>query len=234
MVYVILHICWNMHYFLFGAPWPIPSSVTRGGGGGLEPPPIGLWSMQNHTFMVVLRPILCEKLKIAPPLENSPPSNFWISDSGRKISLKIGEDLFFIWRPPVFGRKKRLNFRFRPKNHSQNRWRPFFFFFLETTCFWAEKTFEFPIPAEKSFSKSVKTFFFFFLETTCFWAEKTFEFPSFLRNFVSIFGQTVWNWFKNNENSGQGRLHTSHSFKIAPLFQILATRLPIPMGKITP
>ena len=57
---------------------------------------------------------------------------------------------------------------------------------------------------------------FFFLETTCFWVKKTFEIPSFPRHFVSIFGHTVWNWFKNNENSGQGRLHFSHSFKKAP------------------
>ena len=147
------------------------SSVARGGGrGGLEPPPIGLWSMQNRTFLVALRPIFCEKLKIAPPpQENSPPQTFefpiwaeksvsksvktffsfffgdhpilggknvWISDFGRKISPKIGEDLFF----------------------------------------------------------------FFFLETTWFWAETTFEFSSFPRNSVSIFGQTVWNWFKNNES----------------------------------
>ena len=53
----------------------------------------------------------------------------------------------------------------------------------------------------------------FFLEITWFLAEKTFEFP---RNFVSNFGQTVWNWFKVNENSSQGRLHTPHCFKIAP------------------
>ena len=92
----------------------------------------------------------------------------------------------------------------------------FFFFFLETTCVWAEKTFEFRISAEKSVSISVKTFFF--LETTSFWAEKTFEFSSFPRNSVSIFEQIVWNLFKNNENSGQGRLHFSHSFKIAPPF----------------
>ena len=32
---------------------------------------------------------------------------------------------------------------------------------LETTCFWAEKTFEFRISAEKSVSISVKTFFFY-------------------------------------------------------------------------
>ena len=37
--------------------------------------------------------------------------NVWISDFGRKISLNFGEDLFFFfWRPPDFGRKKRLNF----------------------------------------------------------------------------------------------------------------------------
>ena len=135
--------------------------------------------MQNRTFLMLLRPIFCEKLKIAPPIEKQPPL-------------------------------KRLNFRIWPKNQSQFRRRPFFF--LETTWIWAEKTFEFRISAEKSVSISAKTFFFV-LETTWFWAEKTFEFP---RNFVWIFGQTVWNWFKNNENSGQGRLHYSHSFKIAP------------------
>ena len=91
-----------------------------------------------------------------------------------KSHLFGGFEADFLWKiensPPV-GKQpplKRSNFRFRPKNQAQNRWRPFFFFF-------------------------------FFLETTCFWAEKTFEFPSFPRNFVSIFGQTVWNWFKNNE-----------------------------------
>ena len=73
--------------------------------------------------------------------------------------------------------------------------------------------FEFLNLAKKSVSISVKTFF---LETTWFWAKKTFEFLSFPRKFVSIFGQTVWNLFKNNENSDQGRLHFSHFFKIAP------------------
>ena len=59
--------------------------------------------------------------------------NVWISDFGRKISLNFGEDLPFFF---------------------------FFFFFLETTCFWAEKTFGIPILAEKSVSISVKTLFF--------------------------------------------------------------------------
>ena len=35
------------------------------------------------------------------------------------------------------------------------------FFFLEIICFWAEKPFDFPIPAEKSLSISVKTDHFF-------------------------------------------------------------------------
>ena len=100
-------------------------------------------------FLVLLRPIFCEKLKIAPHTKTAPP-----------------------------------------------------------------QTSEFAKLDEKSVSVSVKTFFF--LEISLFWAEKTFEFPSFPRNFVSIFGQTVWNWFKDNENSGQGRLHFSHSIKIAP------------------
>ena len=97
------------------------------------------------------------KIENSPPSEKSPPSNVWISDSGRKISLKFGEDLFFLeitwiwaentfdfpilaeksaskpvfWWSPEFGRKKRLIFRFWPKKQSQNRWRPFFFFFGE-------------------------------------------------------------------------------------------------------
>ena len=73
---------------------------------------------------MLLRPIFCEKLKIAPPIEKQPPlkrlnfriwpknqsqfrlfffgdhlnlggKNLWISDFGRKISLNFGEDLFF-------------------------------------------------------------------------------------------------------------------------------------------
>ena len=84
-----------------------------------------------------------------------------------------------------------------------------------------EKASEFRISVEKSVSISVKTFFFLFWRPPVFGRKKRFP-----RNFLSIFGQTVWFWFKNNENSGQGCLHFSHSFKKAPpLFQILATHL---------
>ena len=41
------------------------SSVAREGGG--SSPPIGLKSMQNTTFLVLLRPIFAPKMKKAPP-----------------------------------------------------------------------------------------------------------------------------------------------------------------------
>ena len=114
---------------------------------------------------------------------------------GGGSSLNFGEDLFFF----------------------------FLFFSLETACFWAEKTFEFPILAEKSNSISVKTsffffffFFFFFLETTCFWdvwiSELSEKFRlNFRTNRVKLI-QEQWKF-------GSGRLHFSHSFKKAPPFQ---------------
>ena len=147
----IFHVCYNWNSEVFCNILMInnlDSSIARGGGGA-RALPFGLWSMQNRTFLVLLRPISGEKWKTAPPKGN------WV-----------------------------------PK--------------LCSTCrdsSW--KAFEFLISAEKPVSILVKTFFFFFLKTTCFWAEKTFEFPSFPKNSDSIFGQTVWFWFKNNENLGQ-------------------------------
>ena len=93
------------------------SNVARGERKGLSPP-IGLKSMQNHTFLELLRPIFAQKMKTAP----------------------------------------------------------FSFFFWRSTCFWAETLFEFPISAKKS---------------------------------ISILNKT-------NENSGQGHLQLSHSFKTPP------------------
>ena len=67
-------------------------------------------------FFVLLRPIFCEKWKIAPPIRKEPPREFWrrtffffgdhlilggknvwILDFGRKIPLNFGEDLFFFF-----------------------------------------------------------------------------------------------------------------------------------------
>ena len=87
-----------------------------------------------------------------------PPHQPKRNESGRKITLNFGEDLFF----------------------SENTW------------FWAKKSFEFPISAEKSLSILVKTFFFFFffLENTWFWAKKSFEFPISAKKPFSILVKT--------------------------------------------
>ena len=60
-----------------------------------------------------------------------PPTSLNPNDFGRKIRLHFGEDLFF-WRPV----------RISEKSGSISV--KTFFFFLETTWIWAEKTFEFP------------------------------------------------------------------------------------------
>ena len=72
--------------------------------------------MQNRTFLVLLRPIFCEKLKIAPRRKTAPPQTFEFSKLAEKlVSISVKT----------------------------------FFFFLETTCFCAEKTFENPELSEK-------------------------------------------------------------------------------------
>ena len=113
------------------------------------------------------------------------------------------------------GLKNRLKFRFWPKNQSQFWWSPFFFFrdylFLGRKNVWIS---DFGRIISLKFGEELFFFFFFFFwRSPGFGLKKTFEFLSFPRNSVSIFGHTVWFCFKNNENSGKGRLHFSHSFK---------------------
>ena len=100
----------------------------------------------------------------APFRDASPPTDLNVMNPAAKsVSILVKTFfVFFFWRSSDYGRKKRLKFRFRPKNHSQFWWRPFFFFFfLETTWFWAKKTFEFPISAEKTtlnFGEDIRIF----------------------------------------------------------------------------
>ena len=70
----------------------------------------------------------------------------WISDFGRKIPRKIGEDLFlflffFFLKITCCRPEKPLEF---PIESLAKRWRPFFF--LETTCFRPEISLEFLVP----------------------------------------------------------------------------------------
>ena len=84
-------------------------------------------------FFVLLRPIFCEKWKIAPPIRKEPPLirlnlRNWEKNRPEFWLKPFFFFLFFFWRSPNFGRKKRLNyFGFRPKNHSEFWRRPFFF-----------------------------------------------------------------------------------------------------------
>ena len=91
-----------------------------------------------------------------------------------------------------FGLKIRLNFGVDP-----------FFFFWRPLVFGPKNCSDFGRKIRLNFGEDL---FFFF------WRPPGF----FPRNSVSNFGQTMWNWFKNNENSGWIPLHFSHSFKKAP------------------
>ena len=80
---------------------------------------------------------------------------------------KLGEKkFFFFWRSPNFGRKKRLNFGFRPKNHSEFWRRPFFFFFWRSPNFGRKKRLNFGFWPKNHSEFWRRPFFFFFLETT--------------------------------------------------------------------
>ena len=110
------------------------SSVAKGGG-GLEPPPIGLKSMQNCTFLELLKPIFAQKMKTAPP------KGFWCQ-SWEGVAVIRPEEPFELPISP----EKSLSLSVKT------------FFFLEITCIWAEKAFEFPISAEKYVSILDKPF----------------------------------------------------------------------------
>ena len=91
--------------------------------------------MQNRTFLVLLRPIFGEKLKTAPPPKEIgcrscevhvvlwPEKAFEFPILAEKSVSILVKTFFYFWRTPVFGLKKRLNFRaFReiPSQFSDN------------------------------------------------------------------------------------------------------------------
>ena len=94
-------------------------------------------------LFVLLRPIFCEKWKIAPPFENSPPQTSEFAKLDEIAASTLAKTLFFFWRSPDFGVKKVFNFGFRPKNHSQLWRRPFFFFFRRSPNFGRKKALNF-------------------------------------------------------------------------------------------
>ena len=93
--------------------WVQYSGGFRGGDGGDASPPTSLKVM-----------ILAEKSasilnNSAPFRDASPPTDLNVTNPAAKSVSILVKTFFFFWRPPDIGRKKRLNFRFRPKNHSQ-------------------------------------------------------------------------------------------------------------------
>ena len=60
---------------------------------------------------MLLGPIFCEKLKIAPPIGKQPPLKRLDFGFGPKNQAQFRQRPFFFWRPPDFRRKKPSNFR---------------------------------------------------------------------------------------------------------------------------
>ena len=91
-------------------PNTISSSVARGGGGGGARAPHWLVKYAKSHFLLLLRLIFCEKLKIAPPhWKTAQPQTFKFPNLAEK-SVSISVKTIFFWRPPHFGRKKPLTF----------------------------------------------------------------------------------------------------------------------------
>ena len=66
--------------------------------------------MQNRTFLVLLRQIFGEKLKIAPPSENSPPSNVRFSILAEKpVSKSVKTFFFFLFGDHLILGEKKLS-----------------------------------------------------------------------------------------------------------------------------
>ena len=119
------------HIYIIGAHplLAMPSGGFRGGDGGdAFPPPawkLQFWPKNQPLFWII-------RLHFGM---HPPPTDLNVTNPAEKsVSILVKTFFFFFffflffWRPPDFGRKKRLNFRFRPKNQSQFWWRPFFFF----------------------------------------------------------------------------------------------------------
>ena len=132
-------------------------------------------------FLMLLRPIFCEKLKIAPPppIGKQPPLkrlNFRIWPKNQSQFRR--RLFFFLWRSPEFGRKKPLNFGVRPKNQSQ------YFFLL--CYFWRSP--EFGRKKHLNFGRKISLNFgedlFFFFGDHLILGGKKLRISKFPRNFV--------------------------------------------------
>ena len=84
----------------------------------------------------------------SPPIRKQPPLKRLNLQNWTKYQSQFWRRpffffFFFFWRSLNFGRKKPLNFGFRPKNHSEFWRRPFFFFFWTSPNFGRKKPLNF-------------------------------------------------------------------------------------------
>ena len=91
------------------------SGGFRGGDGGDASPPTSL------KVTILAEKSASVSNNSAPFRDASPPTDLNVTNPAEKSLSILVKTFFFLffWRPPDFGRKKRLNFRFRPKNHTQ-------------------------------------------------------------------------------------------------------------------
>ena len=156
------------------------------------------------------------KMENSPPhSKTAPPQTSEFAKLDEKSVSILVKTFFFFGDHPGFGGKNLWISDFGRKI-TLNFGEDLFFFFWRSPNFGRKKPLNFGFRPKNHSEFWRRPFFFLFLEITLVRAQKTFEFPSFPKQFVWIIRQSVWNWFKINQNSSQGRLHSSHSFKIAP------------------
>ena len=97
------------------------SSVARGG---------LVKYAKSHVFCAFEADFLWKMENSPPHTKRALPQTFELAKLDEKSLWILAKTFFFFWRSPNFGRKKSLNFGFRPKNHSGFWRRPFFFFFF--------------------------------------------------------------------------------------------------------
>ena len=123
-----------------------------------------------------------------PHAKRAPPQKLELAKFWKKNRLEFWRRpffffFFFFWRSPNFGRKKPLNFGFRPKNHSEFWRRRFFFFFCwRSPNFGRKKPLNFgfrPKNHSEFWRRPFFFFFFFFWRSPNFGRKKPLNFRSF-------------------------------------------------------
>ena len=103
-----------MYNFFWYVTLVMYSGGFRGGDEGDASPPTSL----KVTILAEKSALILNNS--APFRDASPPTDLNVTNPAEKsVSILVKTFFFFFWRPPDFGRKKRLNFRFRAKNQSQ-------------------------------------------------------------------------------------------------------------------